>query len=108
MAEENFFNLSDPDQGVPRQLTEAITARVFAGDQAMLSLVTLAPHAVGKIHEPVQGGGVQWFVHGGAPASAPALGQGNGAVRKTSEVEDQGRPIGVLLDARERRHLVTR
>ena len=50
MAEENFFNLSDPDQGVPRQLTEAITARVFAGDQAMLSLVTLAPHAVGKIH----------------------------------------------------------
>ena len=51
MAEDNFFSLSDTGQGIPRELTEGITARVFAGDQAMLSVVTLAPHAEGKIHD---------------------------------------------------------
>ncbi len=51
MAEDNFFSLSDTGQGIPRVLTDGITARVFAGDQAMLSVVTLAPHAEGKIHD---------------------------------------------------------
>lgn len=50
MAEANFFNLSDPDQGLARELTEGVTARVFAGDQAMLSIVTLDPNAAGQIH----------------------------------------------------------
>ncbi len=50
MAEENFFNLTDLSKGIQRGLAEGITARVFPGDQAMVSLVTLSPHAVGKIH----------------------------------------------------------
>ena len=50
MAEANFFNLSNTSQGIPRTLAEGIATRIFAGDQAMLSLVTLAPHAEGKIH----------------------------------------------------------
>ncbi len=50
MAAENFFNLSDPDQGIPRQLTEGISTRVFPGDQAMLSLVTIEPNAEGRMH----------------------------------------------------------
>jgi len=51
MAEENFFNLFDTSQGIPRTLTEGITTRIFPGDQAMLSLVTLAPNSEGKIHD---------------------------------------------------------
>ena len=51
MAQADFYNLSDPEQGIPRQLAEGIAARVFAGDQAMLSLVTLEAHAEGKIHQ---------------------------------------------------------
>ena len=50
MAVENFFNLSDPDQGIPRQLAEGIATRVFPGDQAMLSLVTIEPNAEGRMH----------------------------------------------------------
>ena len=50
MTESNFFNLSDLDQGIARELTAGISARVFPGDQAMLSLVTLVPNAEGTIH----------------------------------------------------------
>ncbi len=50
MAVENFFNLSDPDQGIPRQLTEGVSTRVFPGEQAMLSLVTIEPNAEGRLH----------------------------------------------------------
>ena len=50
MAVENFFNLSDPDQGIPRQLAEGFSTRVFPGEQAMLSLVTIEPNAAGSLH----------------------------------------------------------
>ncbi len=50
MAVENFFNLSDPEQGIARQLTEGVSTRVFPGAQAMLSLVTIEPNAEGRMH----------------------------------------------------------
>ncbi len=50
MTQKNFFNLSDPEQGIPRQLTEGISTRIFPGDQAMLSLVTIEPNAEGRLH----------------------------------------------------------
>ncbi len=50
MARENFFNLSDSSQGIPRQLTEGVATRVFPGEQAMLSLVTIEPNAEGRLH----------------------------------------------------------
>jgi quercetin dioxygenase-like cupin family protein len=50
MAVENFFNLSDPEQGIARQLTEGVSTRVFPGEQAMLSLVTIEPNAEGRLH----------------------------------------------------------
>ena len=50
MTVENFFNLSDPDQGIPRQLAEGISTRVFPGEQAMLSRVTIEPNAEGRLH----------------------------------------------------------
>ena len=50
MTQKNFFNLSDPEQGIPRQLTEGVSTRVFPGEQAMLSLVTIEPNAEGRMH----------------------------------------------------------
>ena len=50
MAVENFFNLSDSSQGIVRQLGAGLSTRVFPGEQAMLSLVTIAPNAQGKLH----------------------------------------------------------
>lgn len=47
---ENFFRLADETQGIPRELGPGVTTRVFPGDQAMLSVVTLAPNAAGAIH----------------------------------------------------------
>ena len=42
-ADENFFNIDDPDAGIARQLAEGVTARIFPGEQAMVSVVRLAP-----------------------------------------------------------------
>ncbi len=50
MTQDNFFNLSDPEQGIARQLTAGVSTRVFPGDQAMLSLVTIEPSAEGRMH----------------------------------------------------------
>jgi len=46
----HFFNLNNLEQGIQRQLTDGITTRIFPGDQAMLSVVTLAPNASGTVH----------------------------------------------------------
>ncbi len=47
---ENFFSLGDLSQGIPRELAPGVNTHVFAGDQAMLSVVELAPHARGSVH----------------------------------------------------------
>ncbi|MGI9387519.1 MAG: cupin domain-containing protein [Methyloligellaceae bacterium] len=49
-ARTEFFNLNDTESGVKRELAPGITTRVFPGDHAMLSVVTLAPNAEGKLH----------------------------------------------------------
>ena len=46
----DFHNLDRPDDGLLRELAPGITTRIFAGEQAMLSVVTLAPHAQGTLH----------------------------------------------------------
>ena len=45
-----FFNLHDLSQGIARELGPGIATRIFAGDNAMLSVVRIAPHAEGKLH----------------------------------------------------------
>ncbi len=45
-----FFNLNDSGQGIERDLAPGLTARIFPGDQAMLSVVTIEPNASGTIH----------------------------------------------------------
>lgn len=46
-----LFNLYDAAQGIPRELAEGITTRIFPGDRAMLSVVRLEPNAVGNMHQ---------------------------------------------------------
>ena len=57
--ETNFFNIDAMEQGIARTLVEGITTRIFPGDQAMLSVVRIAPNAVGAIHSHPQ---EQWGV----------------------------------------------
>ena len=45
-----LFNLHDETQGIPRKLAEGITTRIFPGDQAMISVVRIAPHSQGTPH----------------------------------------------------------
>jgi quercetin dioxygenase-like cupin family protein len=45
-----FHNLNDLTQGLRRDLAPGLTARIFLGDQSMLSVVTFEPDAEGTIH----------------------------------------------------------
>jgi quercetin dioxygenase-like cupin family protein len=59
MADKWVFNLHDEAQGIARTLAEGITTRIFPGDQAMLSVVSIAPHSTGTLHSHPQ---EQWGV----------------------------------------------
>ncbi|MDA0909796.1 MAG: cupin domain-containing protein [Proteobacteria bacterium] len=48
---QHFFTLDNMEQGLFRQLTDEISTRIFPGDQAMLSVVRVAPHAKGTLHQ---------------------------------------------------------
>lgn len=45
-----FHNIDNPEDGLFRELAEGLTTRIFAGEQAMLSIVTIAPNAEGTLH----------------------------------------------------------
>src|SRR5206468_2634800 len=45
-----FHNLDNPADGLFRELASGVTTRIFSGEHAMLSVVTLAPHAQGTLH----------------------------------------------------------
>ena len=45
-----FHSLHDLSRGVFRQLAPGVETRLFVGEQAMLSVVRLDPHAEGPIH----------------------------------------------------------
>ena len=47
---EEFHNLDNPVDGLLRELASGVSTRIFSGEQAMLSVVTLAPHAEGTLH----------------------------------------------------------
>jgi quercetin dioxygenase-like cupin family protein len=48
--QKEFHNLDDPAGGLFRELGPGVTTRIFAGEQAMLSVVTIAPNAEGTLH----------------------------------------------------------
>jgi quercetin dioxygenase-like cupin family protein len=45
-----FHNLDDESDGLFRELGEGLTTRIFAGEQAMLSIVSIAPGCIGTMH----------------------------------------------------------
>ncbi|MDB5415354.1 MAG: oxdC [Rubritepida sp.] len=47
---EEFHNIHDETQGLARELAPGVTTRIFPGEQAMLSVVTIAPGAAGTMH----------------------------------------------------------
>lgn len=55
MKQEEFFhNIDDLDTGIKRVLGDGISTRIFCGQQAMLSVVTIEPNAKGQIHSHPQ------------------------------------------------------
>ncbi len=45
-----LFNRYNKNQGIVRQLTKGMSARIFVGDNSMLSIVHLEPHTQGRLH----------------------------------------------------------
>ena len=45
-----FHNIHDLSEGIQRELTQGISTSIFPGEQAMLSVVSIEPHACGKVH----------------------------------------------------------
>jgi quercetin dioxygenase-like cupin family protein len=50
VSNKNFYNLNDMSQGIARGLTEGLNARVFPGEQAMISVVNIDAGHKGKLH----------------------------------------------------------
>lgn len=47
---EEFHNIHDESQGLFRELAPGVTTRIFPGEQAMLSVVSIAPNGEGTLH----------------------------------------------------------
>ncbi len=47
---KEFFNLHDREQGLLRELGPGVSTRIFVGDQAMLSVVTIEANGQGQVH----------------------------------------------------------
>jgi quercetin dioxygenase-like cupin family protein len=45
-----FHNLDNPSDGLLRELAPGVSTRIFSGEHAMLSIVTIAPGAMGTMH----------------------------------------------------------
>lgn len=48
---DEFHNLDDGEGGILRELAPGLSTRIFAGEHAMLSIVTIAPGAAGEMHQ---------------------------------------------------------
>jgi quercetin dioxygenase-like cupin family protein len=45
-----FFNINDLSQGIARELTDGVSTRIFAGENAMVSVVRITENRRGQIH----------------------------------------------------------
>ena len=59
METRHFFNLYDKSQGIARTLAEGLEAKIFPGENLMLSVVTIAANQSGEVHSHPQ---EQWGV----------------------------------------------
>ncbi|MEQ1615010.1 MAG: cupin domain-containing protein [Hyphomicrobiaceae bacterium] len=48
---KEFHNIDNPDDGLFRVLGPGLTTRIFAGEQAMLSVVSIGPNMMGTMHQ---------------------------------------------------------
>jgi quercetin dioxygenase-like cupin family protein len=48
---DEFFNIDDTTSGIARELGPGLNTRIYTGEQAMLSVVTIAPNAKGELHK---------------------------------------------------------
>ena len=48
------FNVNDESQGIARKLADGLNARIFVGENVMLSVVHIEPNSVGKIHSHME------------------------------------------------------
>ncbi|MGB5216496.1 MAG: cupin domain-containing protein [Anderseniella sp.] len=46
-----LFNLDSEEGGIFRQLAEGMSTTIFPGENAMLSVVRIDPHAMGEMHK---------------------------------------------------------
>ena len=46
-----LFNLDSEEGGIFRQLADGMTTTIFPGENAMLSVVRIDPHAMGEMHK---------------------------------------------------------
>ena len=51
MSKIEKYRLDDPQGGIFRKLADGMTTQIFAGDEAMLSIVTIDPGAMGVMHQ---------------------------------------------------------
>ena len=115
-GEQTFFNLDDETQGIVRELGPGLMTRIFVGDQAMLSVVTVEANAEGQIHSHPQeqwgvlleGGGVRiqdgvehtvnagdfWRTPGGVPHGVRAGDKGMRALDIFSPPRDEYKKAG--------------
>ena len=47
---KEFHNLFDESDGLFRELGPGLTTRIFAGEHAMLSIVSIGPNQIGTMH----------------------------------------------------------
>ncbi|MEM7300907.1 MAG: cupin domain-containing protein [Pseudomonadota bacterium] len=47
---DNFFNVDQTDGGIVRELAPGLNTTIFPGEQAMVSVVRIDPHAEGSLH----------------------------------------------------------
>jgi quercetin dioxygenase-like cupin family protein len=50
VQKDNFYNIDEVNTGISRILGDGISTRIFCGEQAMLSIVSIEANAKGKIH----------------------------------------------------------
>ena len=51
MADRHFFNLDSLEGGIDRDLAPGLVTSIFAGSQAMISVVRFEPGSKGDIHD---------------------------------------------------------
>ena len=51
MTARHFFNLNTLEGGIDRELAPGLVTTIFAGDQAMISVVRFEPGSKGQVHE---------------------------------------------------------